>query len=144
FRAVENADLTVTLLGPVSEDSRSWVSKRLDEGIHELNRANLPILGFEAPHYAASSIDYQVIAEKFRSSYHRNLYFEGAVREVAPAADAQSTKKKKTAKKQQEEGRGKKGANKVGAPASTTPPPPMHFGGQFFPYPIARDIYGQQ
>lgn len=84
--------------GPVPEDSAAWALGRVNAAKQELDQAGLPYIGFEAPHYAASAIDYAVFASSFPLTMHRVLYFDDA----------------------------------------------GHVAGQFFPYVIHRDTYGQR
>lgn len=78
YRAIENADHTLTFQGPVPADSTSWFLNRIDAGLEEFARANVsrPAI-FEFPHYAGSHVDYQALLERYTTRYERSLYFKG-------------------------------------------------------------------
>lgn len=64
--------------GPVPKDSAAWMKDRLATSAYAFKLAGLPVPTiFEAPHYAASSVDYQVVAKHFKWRYDRGLYFPG-------------------------------------------------------------------
>ncbi len=86
------------LYAPVPEDSAAWALGRVNAAKQELAQAGLTAFAFEAPHYAASAVDYPVFAAAFPYAMHRVLYFDEA----------------------------------------------GHIAGQFFPYSIHRDAYGQR
>ncbi len=155
FRATENADRTLNFLGPVAEDSANWVKARLDAAANEMNKAKLPWVGFEAPHYAASEVDYKAFASKFKFSYHRNLYYEGAMTgtgaQMAPSTalsvQAQTTNKgnyDKTMKQAAAANSKGKSDKKLVSVTSALEAPAIRFAGQMFPYVCGRDIYGQK
>lgn len=127
YRVTRGVDGSLTYEGPVPEDSRTWVQGRINKGIRELKRAGLSTQIFEAPHYAASALDYSVFATNFAATYHRVLYFQGRFTSAkkailrAPGGD-------------------------TGLPKRSLEPAggPDHFGSQFFPYVIQKDVYGQK
>jgi len=116
--------------GPVPEDSERWARDRVRRGLQELERSGFSPVAWETPHYAASSTDYPVFANTFSATIQRVLYFTDyplAAHLFARAYGAPGRVKKL--------GR----ARAVSASAE-----PLYFGGQFFPYVIHRDIYGQK
>lgn len=136
FRVTENPDHTLTYVGPVPGDSASWCSGVVSKGQKELSRSGLSVVGFEAPHYAASATDYKVFSRKFSLTWHRALYFESqpvTSRTASGGSPATTSKVKKSGDSLQPTASG-----------STAPPPPLNFGGQFFPYVVTKDIYGQK
>jgi uncharacterized protein YdaL len=72
-------------------------------------------IAWETPHYAASALDYSVFADYFPLTIQRVLYFDGAGGVV-----------------------GRTGKNQGMFDSRT------HNAGQFFPYVIQRDLYGQK
>ncbi|MBE7517880.1 MAG: DUF2334 domain-containing protein [Thermoflexaceae bacterium] len=136
FRATENADHTLTFVGPVPGDSSSWCNGVVSRGQRELAKSGLSVIGFEAPHYAASAVDYRVFAQKFDLTYHRALYFESqpVTSRTGSGGSPGTTSKVKTATD----------SFRATATASSETPAPLNFGGQFFPYVVTRDIYGQK
>jgi uncharacterized protein YdaL len=76
YRTIENADHTLSFLGPVPEDSAAWAASRIDQSNLEFMKAGIaPPSIFEFPHYAGSATDYQVVAQKFSTRWERTLYF---------------------------------------------------------------------
>ena len=98
FRVTLDAQTNIVTYTPVAEDSTNWVQGRLNQGLQEFSLSGLTAVAWEAPHYAASAIDYHVFAATFPLTMHRVLY-----------ADASG-----------------------------------HVAGQFFPYTIEKDVYGQK
>ncbi len=103
---------------PVPEDSSKWAHSRLRAARRELKRSGLKAAAWSTPHYAASAIDYEVFGASFPLTIQRALYFEDTGR-VGGKAD-----------------RGRKWNEAV--------PGNVRFAGQFFPYVIQNDIYGQK
>ena len=64
------------IYAPIPEDSTSWVMGRINAARQEAAAVGLSLVGFEAPHYAASALDYQIIATNFPLTMHRVLYFD--------------------------------------------------------------------
>ena len=93
----------LNLYEPIPEDSPAWALGRVTAATNELTQAGLPWVGWETPHYAASTVDYPVFAEQFLLTMQRLLCF---------ADDFNSTNR--------------------------------HVTGQFVPYVIEHDIYGQR
>ncbi|MCE7927330.1 MAG: DUF2334 domain-containing protein [Chloroflexi bacterium CFX7] len=137
FRATENPDHTLTFVGPVPGDSSSWCGGVIAKGQKELAKAGLSVIGFEAPHYAASAVDYRVFASRFPLTYHRALYFESqpVTSRTASGGSPAATSRTKSARD---------GGSYARSAPTTATPAPLNFGGQFFPYVVTRDIYGQK
>jgi uncharacterized protein YdaL len=102
---------------PVAEDSWKWARDRVQDGMQELKRSHLSAVAFETPHYSASATDYQQFAALYSLTYQRVVYFDGV--------DSTSGKPKPK-------------------PGSASNGQPQYFAGQFFPYVIQRDMYGQK
>jgi uncharacterized protein YdaL len=80
YRVVENADHTLTWVGPVAEDSPAWNRSRINGAADDFRRAGLatPTI-FEYPHYTASATSYREVAKVFSTRYDRTLYFRGVL-----------------------------------------------------------------
>jgi uncharacterized protein YdaL len=80
YRVVENADHTLTWVGPVAEDSPTWNRSRIDGSGNDFRRAGLttPTI-FEFPHYTGSATAYREVAKVFGTRYDRTLYFRGVL-----------------------------------------------------------------
>ena len=59
---------------PLPFDSVDWVTRRLEMGIKVFQKMNITPIGFEAPHYAASVLDYMIFAKMFQWQYHRSIF----------------------------------------------------------------------
>ena len=81
YRTVENADHTLSFLGPVPEDSAIWAGSRILASFMEFRRAGITSLPtiFEFPHYAGSAVDYQTVGKLFQTRWERVLYFGGGL-----------------------------------------------------------------
>lgn len=144
FRVTENADHSLTFHGPVSGDSSSWVRDRLNEGIRELNRAKLPFIGFEAPHYAMSKLDYVEMAKMFQLAYHRVLYFEDRTISTARASAAFPARTQERIQERKRRKARRLGRRMPIIRRADVQVEPDKFGGQFFPYVCTRDVYGSR
>jgi uncharacterized protein YdaL len=113
----------------VPEDSPEWVNGRLALARAQLAVAGLSEVAFEAAHYGASALDYQVFAAQFPATIQRALYFT-----EYPAAMAEFARQHARAARARPPDRRLAGASDG----------PLLFGGQFFPYVIERDVYGQK
>lgn len=80
YRVTENADHSLTYVGPVPEDSTAWANNRFKQAANDFRAARLSVPSiFEFPHYAASAIDYTAVAKAFSARYERSLYFRGVL-----------------------------------------------------------------
>jgi uncharacterized protein YdaL len=88
YRTIENPDHTLTFVGPVPEDSAQWATDRINASFREMRRAgiSLPPI-FEFPHYSASAVDYQAVAQQFATRWERVLYFGNFLGAGAGKAD---------------------------------------------------------
>jgi len=100
---------------PVPEDSRRWVQSRIRGALGQLRRSGLSAIAWQTPHYAASAVDYSVFADEFPLTIQRVLYFDSAGGCI-----------------------GRNGRRQDLFDSGT------HIAGQFFPYVIQRDLYGQK
>jgi uncharacterized protein YdaL len=81
YRVIQNADLTLTYVGPLSDDSNpNWVKGRLSSLNKEFTQAGMaPPTIFMFPHYAGSAYDYRMVASSFSTRWERALYFGGVL-----------------------------------------------------------------
>jgi len=76
FRVTTDSNGNQLPIGPVTEDSTSWVSSRLTSGFSMMSKAGLTKpTGWNSPHYYATPTDYKVFATKFGYSLDRVLTF---------------------------------------------------------------------
>ncbi len=59
---------------PLPFDSVDWVTRRLELGIKVLQDLKITPAAFEAPHYAASVLDYLIFSKMFKWHYHRSIF----------------------------------------------------------------------
>ena len=115
FRVTVDEQNNVVDYMPVPEDSRHWVQNRIRDGLRQFRHCGLTPSAWQTPHYAASALDYAVFADYFPLTIQRVLYFDSG------------------------EGVLRGDGSKHGMLDSAS-----HSAGQFFPYPIQRDFYGQK
>jgi len=103
---------------PLAEDSRKWAHARVTSGLRELSQSGFKAAGWVTPHYAASALDYEVFGARFPLTIQRALYFDntGSV----------------------------SGKPRQPTVRSSESSDDLHLAGQFFPYIIHNDIYGQK
>lgn len=120
---------------PLPFDSVDWVMGRFDKAEALLNELNIKTDVFEAPHYAASVLDYHIFAKAFNWTWHRSIYFPFTVQSTSalPAelkfggcADAPCREERRAYLRNIE----------VDADY-------QDFGGQIVPYIVHKDVYGQ-
>jgi len=75
FRIGFNDAGAMTMIGPVPEDSATWVKNRINYGQRLLAMSGFFPSGWNTPHYTASSIDYDEFANDFDYSLCRSLTF---------------------------------------------------------------------
>jgi uncharacterized protein YdaL len=102
----------------VPGDSYKWAQGRARAAVREFRKAGFSVTAWSTPHYAASAIDFAAFGDLFPLTVQRVIYFEdtGNVTGV--------------------QGRGQRWRALFASGG--------HFGGQFFPYVIQEDIYGQK
>ena len=115
FRVTLDAQNNFLEYGPLPEDSRHRVQERIRDALWEFRHSRLEPVAWETPHYAASPLDYTVFADYFSLTIQRVLYFDGAGRTIG----------------WNHRHRGMFDSD-------------SHNAGQFFPYVIQRDLYGQK
>jgi len=76
FRVSIDANGVEQAIGPVTEDSTSWVTNRLAKGFSMMNKAGFASpLGWNTPHYFATPVDYKVFEKDFWFSMDRVLTY---------------------------------------------------------------------
>jgi len=115
FRVTVDAQNAMVDYMPVPQDSKHWVQSRIHGALSQLKHTRLEAVAWETPHYAASALDYTIFADRFPLTIQRALYFDEAGRVV-----------------------GKNGKRRGMFDSGS------HNAGQFFPYVIQRDLYGQK
>lgn len=78
FRLSLNSDMTVTYLGPVTDDSPQWAAGRISSSFQQIAAAKLPpprVWSF--PSYLGSATDIRVVAQTFSARAERSLYYVG-------------------------------------------------------------------
>jgi uncharacterized protein YdaL len=118
FRVTLDALGNFETFEPVPGDSYKWAESRVRAAQRELRSSGFHAVAWSTPHYAASPIDYVVFGDHFRLTIQRAIYFEGTGNVTGAR------------------GRGRAWRELFGSNG--------HFGGQFFPYVIQNDIYGQK
>jgi uncharacterized protein YdaL len=119
---------------PVPLDSPKWVLTRLNEGWTSISKAKLKTTIWEAPHYHASPLDYILFSRVFPRSIGRMVYQSVDVSGLPDASlDLNFSSQKPLSLKE-----------KIAAfsKLKVTLKNPAE-GGQFFPYEIDRDYFGQ-
>lgn len=120
---------------PLPFDSVDWVMNRFDMAESLLKELKIKTHVFEAPHYAASVLDYHLFARNFEWTWHRSIYFPFTLKgdsaipshmRFGGCDDAAC----------REERRGYLRNIEVEADYKD-------FGGQITPYIIHKDVYGQ-
>ncbi len=80
YRVIENADHSVSHVGPLPQDSAAWVDRRISAGsVLFVGAGLLPPRIFEFPHYAGSATAYRAVAARFATRWERTLYFAGVL-----------------------------------------------------------------
>ncbi len=120
---------------PLPFDSVDWVMNRFDMAESLLKEMRIKTHVFEAPHYAASVLDYHIFAKTFEWNWHRSIYFpftlkgDSAIPSEMRFGGCSDTDCR-------EERRGYLRNIKVDADYKD-------FGGQIIPYVVYKDVYGQ-
>ncbi len=121
--------------GPVKEDTSSWVLNRLHDGLDTILKAGLsaPSLWL-VPHYQASALDYHIFARVFPWNVGRVIYFDFKVKGLpAPGSDL-LLRTSNPGERQKH----------VDAFKDLRVDASSRWIGQFFPYEIYGDVYGQR
>ncbi len=95
---------------PVAEDSVTWATQRLTNGLNELKAKGYTPTIFEFPHYEGSPNSYQAVGPLFKARYERAFYYT---------------------------------SDNPNLNLGVNDPNRDFSAGQFFPYVIYKDYYGQ-
>lgn len=119
---------------PVKKDSPRWVVDRLEEGLHSMRAAQMSFASWLTPHYQASALDYLIFGRVFEWNIGRVIYFDYralglpsfTANLLMNSADDQALNLRRQAFED--------------LSVETKGP----WNGQFFPYLIFGDHYGQR
>ena len=122
---------------PMPQDSTAWVLERLDFGQSLLQAAKIPIANWLTPHYQASPLDYVIFGQVFQWNWGRIIYFPDVkIHLPQPLAPIFTYEQSGLS--------GAKQRAQVLKDLQVTYPTNLLPNGQFFPYEIYGDIYGQK
>ncbi|MEY4632182.1 MAG: hypothetical protein RIQ81_2302, partial [Pseudomonadota bacterium] len=122
--------------GPISGDSAAFVINRLETGLKVLRDSGLQPVAWLTPHYQASPLDYVLFGQLFRWNIGRVIYFPSKVTHP-PEIPNDHRMDVATAVRP--------GARLLHAQMTAVEAAPGILPtGQFFPYEIFRDAYGQR
>jgi uncharacterized protein YdaL len=81
YRVTENADHSLTYVGPLEGDSAAATDDKIAQARTVLTNAGLtqPAI-FEFPHYTGSATAYRTVATRFTTRWERTLYYSGVLR----------------------------------------------------------------
>jgi uncharacterized protein YdaL len=137
FRVTLDAAGSYRDFAPLPGDSYGCAQSRVRAAFREARQAGLSVAAWCTPHYLASADDYRAFGDFFPLTIQRAVYFDGTgeVSRIPGRGDNWNG--------WQREGDNNHGRN-GGKPAPAPQLDPRHFGGQFFPFVIQNDIYGQK
>jgi uncharacterized protein YdaL len=121
---------------PMADDAPPWVMNRLETGFAMMEKAGVAPTAWLTPHYGASALDNVIFGEVFDWTVGRNNYTRAVASQASSVPDTQTF-----------EGAGSAGrAQRLAhlADLSLAYPEGDSLDGQFFPYEIYGDLYGQR
>lgn len=119
--------------GPLAEDSVPYILNRLDDGWRALSHAQITPDIWETPHYQASPLDYQIFAKLFSWNIGRVIYYPTRTVSLDFASDLRFRNLGTSGYQARLAAFEQFSKTASGIPA-----------GQFFPYEIYGDVYGQR
>ena len=144
YRVSLDCDGQPVFEGPLPGDSPAWAQARAAAADRELRSLGLRPVAWEVPHYTASADDFVGFAQTAGVQYHRALYFAQASPQPAPSRAS-------FARARRERPRGRVPGTPylgrdphLGVPVRASQREPVYMLGQFFPYIIHQDVYGQK
>ena len=144
FRVVLGTGDDLVYTGPVPEDSVEWAAGRAEAGRAQLTAAGFPATAWETPHYTASAADYQAFASLYPVTIQRVLYFTEEAGLAAEVPQAQSAEATTDLRAPRSARRVTLGYRAPAYLASQADGGTLYLSGQFYPYVIQRDVYGQR
>lgn len=124
---------------PVPNDSAPWVLDRLDDGLYTILKSGLaPPTVWLTPHYQASPLDYMIFGRVFAWNVGRVIYYNHRVTGLPPVPSDNHlwfTTNDPEAQKRRIE-------HFANVKVEVDPVAPWN--GQFFPFEIYGDVYGQR
>jgi len=115
---------------PVAEDSYDWYAGRIAAAEALLATQNWDVFGWEIPHYRASVLDYVITPDFYDTTWHRVVYYPYSAESTGGSHDWIDVATDP-------------GTITDYSSVSVTVPGDR-WGGQFFPYVIHRDAYGNK
>jgi len=125
---------------PLQADSAAFVINRLETGLKVLRDSGLRPVAWLTPHYQASPLDYVLFGQLFRWNIGRVIYFPSRV--IRPPAIPEALRMDVANLVGSDVSRGERLEHALEAAIEVAPG--MLPNGQFFPYEIYRDVYGQR
>jgi uncharacterized protein YdaL len=121
---------------PIAEDDVHFILGRLEDGLQILELAGINFEGWVTPHYQASPLAYRLFSQLFTWTAGRHIYFPHRWKQYVPLPEGLAMDKSMTTGREQ---RYEYLADiEVSYDQSQLP------NGQFYPYEIFGDIYGQR
>ncbi|MDD5657153.1 MAG: DUF2334 domain-containing protein, partial [Elusimicrobia bacterium] len=122
---------------PMPWDGVRFVLNRLEEGWELLDQVRVKPSAWIAPHYQASPLDYEIFGQVFNWNMGRAIYFPFVrVHQAQRLPEALTLERSGLA--------GRAGRLRYLADLSVECAPELAPNGQFFPYEIYGDVYGQR
>jgi uncharacterized protein YdaL len=122
----------------IREDNPTWLVNRLNDGLRVLLNAKIePPLAWLTPHYQASALDYLIFARVFPWNIGRVIYFDFQAAHLPQVTIDPSVWLRESSPVANERRVAAFRALRVDLASS-------RWNGQFFPYEIYGDVYGQR
>ncbi|MBI3504187.1 MAG: DUF2334 domain-containing protein [Proteobacteria bacterium] len=120
---------------PVAADSPRFVVERIEDGLEILNRSGARPVAWMTPHYQASPLDYALFGRLFAWNLGRVIYFPSRPPSGGPLPPELEIARSQSA------GNGQRLRHLASVRALAPEQAPS---GQFYPYEIFGDVYGQR
>lgn len=121
---------------PIAEDNVDFIKNRLEDGLQLLELAGIRFVGWVTPHYQASPLAYKIFSQFFTWSAGRHIYFPHKWSQARVLPENLAMDKLMTAGRSERA----KYITDLQVSYDETQLP----NGQFYPYEIYGDIYGQR
>jgi len=120
---------------PIPEDSPTYVINRLQSGWELLNSVGITPVAWLTPHYQASPLDFVLFSQLFHWNIGRVTYFPHQIQQVGRLPDELSFDVSGGSLQEERQ--------KILEKVDVRFPKNLKPSGQFFPYEIWGDVYGQ-
>jgi uncharacterized protein YdaL len=121
---------------PVADDGTSWVIGRLEAGYAMMERAKVSPVAWLTPHYGSSALDNIIFGQVFDWTVGRNNYAPVALTQASPVPNSQTFEQGGTTARTQRMSHL--------ADLTVALPEGSSLDGQFYPYEILGDTFGQR